>query len=300
MRINYKNGNIIVEDVMDFDLGETLECGQCFRYDKIGNNDYIIVAMKRMLHISQEGRILTFYNTSRQDYEEIWEDYFDLKRDYGKIKSILFEKDSKIKDAIMSQGGIRILNQEFDEVLMSFIISQNQQIPRIRKIISTICERYGDEAGTYNGQVYYTFPDKKRLAAISEEEYRECKTGFRASYLYGAAQALADGTINGEELRKLSRQEAEQKLQQIRGVGKKVADCTLLFGLGFRAAFPIDVWIKRIMEELYFGKEVKKEAIQEYACTAFGEWGGYAQQYLFAYARENKSKNKKNEENKRK
>ena len=85
MRINYKNGNIIVEDVMDFDLGETLECGQCFRYDKIGNNDYIIVAMKRMLHISQKGRILTFYNTSRQDYEEIWEDYFDLKRDYGKI-----------------------------------------------------------------------------------------------------------------------------------------------------------------------------------------------------------------------
>lgn len=297
MRINYKNENIIVEDVEDFVLSQTLECGQCFRYDKIGDNDYIIVAMNKMLHIKQEEQTLTLYNTTEDDYKNIWEDYFDLKTDYGAIKKILLEKDDKIKDAIDTQGGIRILNQEFDEVLMSFIISQNQQIPRIRKIISEICERYGDEAGTFNGKTYYTFPDKMKLAEITEEEYRECKTGFRASYLYGAAQMLKDSSINGEELKNLDRDEAEQKLTGIRGVGKKVADCTLLFGLGFKAAFPIDVWIKRIMEELYFGKEVKKEVIQEYAAKCFGEWGGYAQQYLFAYARENKSKNKKMEEN---
>ena len=296
MRIFYKNGNIIVENVEDFELSQTLECGQCFRYDKIGDNDYIIVAMNKMLHIKQESKTLILYETTEEEYRNIWEDYFDLKTDYGVIKKILLEKDDKIKDAIESQGGIRILNQDFDEVLMSFIISQNQQIPRIRKIISEICERYGDEAGTYNGKTYYTFPDRKRLALISEEEYRECKTGFRASYLYGAAQLLADGSINGEELRGFSREEAEQKLTSIRGVGKKVADCTLLFGLGFKAAFPIDVWVKRIMEELYFGKEVKKEVIQEYAGKSFGEWGGYAQQYLFAYVRGNKSKNKKNKE----
>lgn len=297
MRIIYQNGNIIVEGVEDFDLGQTLECGQCFRYDKIGNNDYIIVAMGRMLHVKQEGKSLIFYDTDEEEYKNIWEDYFDLKTDYGLIKRKLLEKDDKIREAIETQGGIRILNQEFDEVLISFIISQNNQIPRIRKIISEICEKYGDEAGTFNGKTYYTFPDSKRLSAVSEEEYRECKTGFRAAYLYCASQLLYEGVINGEELRGIKREEAEQKLISIKGVGKKVADCTLLFGLGFKAAFPIDVWIKRIMEELYFGKEVKKEIIQEYAWKSFGEWGGYAQQYLFAYARENKLKNKKSKEN---
>lgn len=289
--ISEKN-NIIVEDVSDFELTQTLECGQCFRYDKVGDNDYVIVAMNKMLHIEQKGNNIIFYNTSSEEYHDIWEKYFDLDRDYGKIKRELIKRDKKISDAIATQGGIHILNQEFDEVLISFIISQNQQIPRIRKIISTICERYGEIVGEYNGKNYYSFPDRSKLSQISEEEFRECKTGFRAAYLYGASKALAEGVIDGNALRFMDRKEAEESLVSLKGVGKKVADCTLLFGLGFRSAFPIDVWIKRTMEEIYFNKETKKEIIQEFANTAFGEYGGYAQQYLFAYAREKSGKDK--------
>ncbi len=292
MRIISENGNIIVENVQDFNLGQTLECGQCFRYDRIDADDYIIVAMKRMLHIKQQDDSLILYNTSEREYKRIWEKYFDLERDYGEIKRELVSRDDKIADAIEAQGGIRILNQEFDEVLISFIISQNQQIPRIRKIIATICERYGDKIGTYREKDYYSFPDKYRLAELTEEDFRDCKTGFRAAYLYGASKALADGTIDGSILASMNRNEAEETLKSLKGVGKKVADCTLLFGLGFKAAFPIDVWVKRVMEEIYFGRETKKEEIQKFADKAFGEYGGYAQQYLFAYAREKSLKDK--------
>lgn len=128
MRIISENGNIIVENVQDFNLGQTLECGQCFRYDRIDADDYIIVAMKRMLHIKQQDDSLILYNTAEREYKGIWEKYFDLERDYGEIKRELVSRDDKIADAIEAQGGIRILNQEFDEVLISFIISQNQQI----------------------------------------------------------------------------------------------------------------------------------------------------------------------------
>lgn len=289
MRIITKNDNIIVEDVQDFDLSETLECGQCFRFDKVGENDYILVAMNRLLHVSQDGNNVTFHETDRSEYDRIWKNYFDMERDYGYIKNELKSKNGKISDAISSQGGIRILNQEFDEVLISFIISQNQRIPRIKKIIAAICEKYGDKVGEYGGKDYYSFPDRKTLANITKEQFHECKTGFRDQYLCGAAKAIASGEIDGSELKNMSREEAEKKLTSLKGVGNKVADCTLLFGLGFREAFPVDVWIKKIMEEIYFGKETKKETIRKFAADAFGEYGGYAQQYLFAYAREKAS-----------
>ncbi len=293
LKITRDDKNIIIQDIKDFTLSQTLECGQCFRYDKISEEDYIIVAWKRMLHLRQENDTITFYNTSTEEYETIWKNYFDIDRDYGKIKEILKADDENMTKAIATQGGIRILNQEFNETLISFIISQNQQIVRIRQIIAALCEKYGEPLGEYEGKTYYSFPDTDVLANITEEGYRECKAGFRAKYLCEAAKALQSGSVSGELLRQMTREEAQEQLIGLKGVGKKVSDCTLLFGLGFREAFPVDVWVKRIMEELYFGRDVKKELIQEFACEKFGKYGGYAQQYLFAYARENANKKSK-------
>ena len=293
MRIISENNNVIIKNIKDFTLSQTLECGQCFRYDKISDEEYIIVAFNRMLHINQEKDSLIFHNTTEEEYENVWKQYFDIERDYGKIKEILKKNDENMTKAIALQGGIRILNQEFRETLISFIISQNQQIVRIRQIIAVLCEKYGEPVGEYKGKTYYSFPDTDVLADIPEEGYRECKAGFRAKYLFEAAKILKSGELDEKKLRQMTREEAGLKLTALKGVGKKVSDCTLLFGLGFREAFPVDVWVKRIMEELYFNKDVKKEQIQKFAGEKFGKYGGYAQQYLFAYARENADKKSK-------
>lgn len=289
MRILEDNNNTIIRDITDFDLAQTLECGQCFRFYKQSDNEYVIVAYNKLLHIKQVKSDLIFYNTQKNLVEDLWLDYFDLKRDYGEIKQFLLRKDNILETAIIEKHGVRILNQEFHEMLISFIISQNKQIPQIKQLVKRISERYGEYLGEVNGESYYSFPDVKTLGKISEEDYREMKTGFRAPYLFDASQKLAKGEISCEELCGLSEEETRKKLIEIKGVGEKVANCVMLFSLGFRSAFPIDVWIKRIMETLYFkGKDTSKEIIGKFALDLYGEYGGYAQQYLFCYGRDNK------------
>ena len=174
-------------------------------------------------------------------------------------------------------------------MLISFIISQNKQIPHIKQLVKRISENYGEYIGEVNGEKYYSFPDADILGNITEQDFRAMKTGFRAPYLYDAAQKLSKGEITAEKLKGLSEKETRKKLLEIKGVGEKVANCVMLFSLGFRDAFPIDVWMKRIMETLYFnGMDTPKEKIQEFAKELYGEYGGYAQQYLFCYGRENK------------
>ena len=286
-------GNYVIYDVKDFDLEQTLECGQCFRFYKLGYNEYIIVARGKMLRIKQEEGTVIFFDTDKNEYDEIWSDYFDLNRDYSAIKKYLLKNDEKLKEAIETKHGVRILNQEFFEIIISFIISQNKQIPHIKKIVEMISEKYGDKVGEYDGKVYYSFPTVEQLANASEEDFLELKTGFRAKYLVDAISKIKNNIICENELANMTTLDAEVKLQEIKGVGTKVANCVLLFGLGRREAFPIDVWIKRIMEKLYFGEETSKEIIQKFADESFGEYGGYAQQYLFYYARDNKIKENK-------
>lgn len=276
----------IVENIKDFDLEQTLECGQCFHFVKIDDHDYALTAFGHFLHVSQSGDCLTFYNTSQEEYETIWKNYFDLARDYRKIKDELLYKDSHLKEAIEMMDGIHIMNQEFSETLMSFIISQNKQIPHIKQIVSRISEEYGEPGGTINGMELYHFPSIKKLAGITEQGFRELKTGFRAPYLFDAAQKLSSRDIDENVLRGLSPEECEKELCRIKGVGSKVANCVMLFSLGHRNAFPVDVWIKRIMETLYYeGKDTPKEAIAALAKEQFGQLGGYAQQYLFYYGK---------------
>lgn len=293
MRIITKDNNTIIENVIDFDLSQTLECGQCFRFYKQDENDYVIVAYEKLLHIKQEDNNLIFYNTNEADVESIWIPYFDLERDYQAIKSYLLKNDDNLKQAIDEKYGVRILNQEFHEMLISFIISQNKQIPHIKQIVKQISENYGVYLGEINGEKYYSFPSTDVLGNITEEEYRNMKTGFRAPYLFDASQKLANKEVTNS-LKELAEADALEELIKIKGVGNKVANCVMLFSLGFRSSFPIDVWIKRIMETLHFdGKDTKKEVIYEKALELYGDFGGYAQQYLFCYGRDNKIGTKK-------
>lgn len=289
MRILKDKNNTIIEDVSDFDLAQTLECGQCFRFYKQAEEEYVVVAYGKLLHIKQVGNTLVFIDADKKTVENLWIPYFDLTRDYGEIKRFLLRKDSVLESAIDEKYGVRILNQEFHETLISFIISQNKQIPHIKQLVKRISENYGTYIGEVNGEKYYSFPTAKALGRLSREDYREMKTGFRAPYLFDASQKLANGEISKEVFNDLSEDETRKRLMEIKGVGEKVANCVMLFSLGYRSAFPIDVWIKRIMETLYFGgNDTPKDTIQKFASELYGDVGGYAQQYLFCFGRDNK------------
>ena len=234
--------------------------------------------------LRSNGKNVTFHDTTIEEYDEIWADYFDLDRDYGEIKRYLLNKDEILVPAIEKKWGVRILNQEFSETLMSFIISQTKQIPQIKQVVNDISRKYGKYVGEYNGEKYYAFPDIKSLKKITEEQFIECKAGFRAKYLVNASLFLSED-MNKDYFASYTYEEAKKVLTSIKGVGEKVANCVLLFSLGYRNAFPVDVWIKRTMEELYFKKETSKDVIQKFGEEKFGEYGGYAQQYLFYYGK---------------
>ena len=284
MYIEEKHGNIILNEVEDFNVEQIFECGQCFHFQKLDDMDYVTVAYGKALRLTQSLDKVTLHNTDINEYNEIWRKYLDIDTDYGAIKKWLVQRDERLKEAIDTTYGIRILRQEFHEMLMSFIISQNKQIPHIKQIVSAISEKFGKEAGEINGRKYYSFPEVEALNKITEEEYRTLKTGFRAPYLVSASQALELG-MTAKVLEIMSYEEAKAELMKIKGVGDKVASCVLLFGLGYRNAFPVDVWVKRIMEQVYFHEDTPKEKIMAFAEENFGDYGGYAQQYLFYYAR---------------
>ncbi len=288
MRIVKENSNIILESVIDFNIEQTLECGQCFHFEKLDTLEYVVIAMGKLLHIKQVDDKLIFFDKSEDEVRDIWIKYFDLERDYGEIKSSLLAKDKKLFEAITKMHGVRILNQEFYEMVISFIISQNKQIPHIKKIVFDLSNTYGSLLGQVNGKDYYSFPELKAFSNITQESFRELKTGFRAPYLVDASLKITSDYTK-ESFENLSYENAKEKLMHIKGIGEKVANCVLLFGLSYRNAFPVDVWIKRIMQELYFdGKETPKNVIEQFANKQFGEYGGYAQQYLFYFARQKK------------
>ena len=287
MNIYSKDENLIIEEVKDFDICDILECGQCFHFTKLGEKEYELMSHGRYLHIKQDGDTAVLYDTSVEDYEAVWKSYFDMERDYGFIKNTITQADERLLEPVTAKPGIRILNQDFFETLISFIISQNKQIPHIKQIVHTISRRYGEEIITGDGRSVYTFPTAGVLNAVSEDELRECKVGFRAPYIKDAVRRVISGELCEEELKALPVQEAREKLMSIKGVGEKVSNCVLLFGLGRRDSFPVDVWMKRIMEYMYFHEDTKKEVIEQYAHEKFGEYAGYAQQYLFHFGREN-------------
>ncbi|MBR3791101.1 MAG: DNA-3-methyladenine glycosylase 2 family protein [Clostridia bacterium] len=285
MRISEINNNLVLTNIKDFNLDNIFDCGQCFRWNKQNDGAYIGVANSHALKISQKNDTVTLYDTSIEDFNNIWFNYFDFKTNYQEIKEIL-SNDSVLKSATEFGDGIRILNQDLWECVVSFIISASNNIPRIKKIINTLCELCGDEIN-YMGETYYSFPTPEKIHSLGISGIEPIKAGFRDKYIISAAEFFMND-FNDAYFELLDYKSAKKELMRINGIGNKVADCILLFALSKRNSFPVDVWIKRVVEHFYFEEEQTIEIIQKFSQEKFGKLGGYAQQYLFYYAREQK------------
>lgn len=283
--VTYEKEKVIISQTEHFNIKHIFECGQCFRWNAEEDGSYTGIAHKKILNIKEEGNKIVFNNTNKEDFDKIWMGYFDLYRDYGQIKNDI-STDEMMEKAISFGSGIRILNQELWETIVSFIISSNNNIPRIKKSIEMICGRYGDFIGEYKGEKRYAFPAAEQLKDLDVEDLKACNTGYRAGYIIDTAMLFHNESFLLKYFDELNSQSSLKVLTKFSGVGPKVAHCINIFALGKRDAFPIDVWIKRIVEHLYFGKVVKPEIIQDFAQKKFGVNAGYAQQYLFYYARE--------------
>ncbi len=270
--------------VSDFSLEDTLECGQCFRFWKIQEQEYIVASGQRVIQVRQDEERLTFFNISSKQDLEYWSDFFDLHGDYCKRKKRLSEKDALMAEAIGFAPGVHILKQDFFECLISFILSQNNHIPRIKKMAEILSKTYGDVLDDER----YGFPTAKQMQFANEEKLRELGMGFRAKYIVDAVKKVNHGELIIENLVEMETEQLRNTLLSIYGVGRKVADCILLFSFGRYEVFPTDVWVKRIMSECYFHQqEASLKEIFSLAQEKFGKDAGFAQQYLFHYARKN-------------
>ena len=265
MNIIYNKNSIYIKTDC-FDLQKTFECGQCFRFDKNADGSYSGIAYGKSLTLYQRPDGVELFGVTKAEFEKTFFDYFDLSRDYNEINKIL-SRDTVLKDIIPFSRGIRILNQQPFETVVSFIISASNNIPRIKKIIASLCENFGQ-----NG----SFPSPQTLAECSVNDLGVIRAGFRDKYIIDCAKKIASGEIDLEKIKQMSYRDASAELQKINGVGQKVADCSLLFGFGFVNAFPKDVWIKRILAHFY--------GVTDEKSLNFYGYGGIAQQYLFYYA----------------
>ena len=273
-------------NIKDFEPKHIFECGQAFRWRKEDDDSYTAIHMGKIVNVKKKNENIIFSNTNEKDFQNIWQDYFDLQTDYSEIKSEL-SKDSILEEAIKFGEGIRILNQEPYETTISFIISANNQIPRIKKSIELISENYGEFIDEYKGIKYYSFPKPEILAKVDESELEEkCKVGYRGKYIVNTSKMIYNKEVNLDKLYNMPTKDAKEILMTLPGVGPKVSDCILLFSLNKNDAFPVDVWVKRVMEHFYLKEDTSLKNISKYAEDKFGNLGGYAQQYLFYYARE--------------
>ena len=283
MNYTQKEEKIVLTEFDSFDIEETLESGSSFRFNRIAEKEYVVVAFSKILYVKQyDKNRIEFSPCTIDEFENIWMRYFDLKRNYSEIKRVLSENDPVLKEAIEFAEGIRIVNQDPYECLISFIISQNNRIPMIKKVIGNISRAYGENL---EGD-YYAFPEAETLNKASIEDIAACKTGFRAKYIKDALEKLTSGEIVIKDFEDMTTDEVREKLLTIYGVGQKVADCVMLFSMERSEVFPIDVWVKRVMQHFYFdNEEVNIRKIQDLSKEKWGEYAGFAQQYLFHYAR---------------
>ena len=287
MNIIEKDNQIILEGISeDFEPKHVFECGQCFRWIKQEDGSYTGVVQGRVINVKKENDLIIFDNTNKEEFENLWFDYFDLGRDYGEIKDKLRVMDEYLEKATEFGKGIRLLQQDGWEMLISFIISANNRIPMIQRAINNLSERYGTFIGEYRGKKYYAFPTPKQLSEVLVEDIRACQTGFRDKYIKGAVDYVNENNEDVLSYRNLSTDECVKELIKFSGVGPKVADCIALFGMQKYDTFPVDVWVKRVMEEFYVEDNLSLPKIRKFALEKWGDLSGFAQQYLFYYARE--------------
>ena len=275
---------IHIRHLTDFNLKYTLESGQSFRWNWVDDAYYGVVE-GRILKILQRGNTLIIDSSQDEDksfFISHLSHYLDLNRELASILAVV-NVDAYTDRAINQFWGMRLLNQELWETIASFILSQNNNMKRIRSIIRSLSERFGQRL-EFEGYVDYTFPSPQILADVGVDEIFACGTGYRANYLWNAANSIANGELVLDALKQMNYPDAKHELMKLEGIGEKVADCICLFSLGHLAALPVDVWIKRIFETIYLRRRSTPREIQEFAKNYFGEFVGYAQQYLFHYA----------------
>lgn len=275
--------------VKNFNITHILECGQCFRWWRLPDGSYDLAARGRRVNVRCEDRVLTITPCTKKEFETIWRDYFDLGTDYGRIRQILCEGDPVMRRAADYGWGIRILHQDLWETIVEFIISQNNNIPRIRGCIERLCSGFGEpiEDLSENREIRipaarekdegdiltHNFPTAQKLASLKEEDLAGVRLGYRAGYLVKCAREILDRGMP----------KSREDLLALTGIGPKVASCIELFGLGRMDSFPIDVWVRRMMHELYGLDENDRKGMEAFARKKFGAYGGLAQQYLFYF-----------------
>ncbi len=277
MNIEIKENKIIIDNPQDFDVPQTLNCGQIFRYSIDGNSAVVYSKNKMAILTWSENRI----EISSKDVGYFY-NFFDLDRDYSAIKQVL-TKDKFLKKAVDYGAGIRIINNDAYEMLVSFIISANNNIGRIKKSVEYLCARFGEECGGY-----FAFPTLSALKHASVQDFRTAGLGYRAEQMFETIQQLTDEDI--ENLKNMPSDEQFKFLVSLKGVGEKVANCIMLFGLGVKNVFPVDTWINKVYNALTNTTTTDRKKISKELSARYGELSGFAQQYYFYYFRDNKIK----------
>ena len=286
-----KEQQYILKNAKSFELKDIFDCGQCFRWNKESDESYTGVFKQNVINVKKQGQDVYFKGICSGDIKNVVTYYFDLERDYENIKKTLSKVDINMKTSIEYGKGIRILNQDLWETIISFIISANNNIPRIKGIIERMSAKYGQEI-KFRGTSYYTFPTIDELSQASVKDLKDLGLGFRDRYVYETTKKIKEGKINLENLKQEPTNEVRKQLLTLTGVGPKVADCIMLFSTLKRFdVFPVDVWVRRVMNDLYIKEEdetkVSKTKIEKLAEEKFGNLKGLAQQYLFYWRREN-------------
>ena len=282
----------VLENCKSFKVRDIFDCGQCFRWDVNDDGSYTGIFGNNVLNVKQEKNKITISGICDGDIKNVCNKYFDLDRDYEKIKEKLSLVDDYLKESIKYGEGIRILNQDLWEMIISFIVSANNNIPRIKGIINRMSQKYGNKI-EFHGKDYYTFPTIEALSTASVEDLRALGLGFRDKYIYETTKKIKNGDIDLEKMKQENdTKQMRNELLTLSGVGPKVADCILLFSTLKRFdVFPIDVWVRRVMNDLYIHNseesKVNKKEIESLAREKYGDLEGIAQQYLFYWKREN-------------
>jgi N-glycosylase/DNA lyase len=295
---------VTIQNVKNFKLKHIFECGQIFRFQEIGEGNYIIIAFGTLIELKEQDNNILIYNSTEEDVKNIWIKYFDLDRDYSVIKKEL-SRDTLLKESIDFGYGVRVLNQDPFEMVISFITSARNNIPSIKKTVNKMSTKWGKKIN-YKDEIYYSFPNIDEIKDATLEEIQETGASFRSKYILDTINNIYNSKKEKESLKigekslnskysldyikSLNDDECHVALQEFKGVGAKVADCIMLFSMEKTSAFPVDVWVKRAMIHFYGAEESSLNKIRIFGRNKFGELAGFAQQYLFYYARENKIK----------
>ncbi len=259
--------------IPDFDLAQIAQSGQCFRFRRLDNARWSLIAGERYIELEQRGETVRF-GCPEDEFEAFWREYFDLDADYGRYKAAVAKRDAYLQAAVRAGGGLRILRQDLWETIVCFIISQQNNIARITKCVENLCVLCGEARRNAAGETYYAFPTAERLAACTPEDLAPVRLGYRAKYICAAARQLAGGEVDLEVVRRMHYADAKAALLRLTGVGVKVAECICLFALHHIDAFPIDTHIRQMLDAHY---------PQGFPLRRYRGFAGVMQQYAFYY-----------------